>query len=269
MRVHAAGIALERREDMVIVYATDLTGDDDAAFAHAAAIAVACKAQLISLHAGPLGEVTPDAARLATRWGHPIAHEFRRLESDDDDADTIIEAVRALRPSLVVLGTHARHGLAALLRGSVGEAIARNLDVPTLLVPNGTRGFVDPETGEVRLEKILIPAGTAAEAIHSTEAARAITALLGTEPPTLHVVHVGPIDRELAELGGTRLEGPLADAIVDFADRREVELIVMTTRGHDGVGDVLSGSRTEHVIRYARRPVLAVPWSGPTSKDLS
>jgi nucleotide-binding universal stress UspA family protein len=33
----------------------------------------------------------------------------------------------------------------------------------------------------------------------------------------------------------------------------------MPTRGHDGLGDALLGSHTEHVIREARCPVLSVP----------
>ncbi len=245
---------------MLIAHATDLTGDDEAAFVHAAALASASGARLVSLHAGVVEGSSATAAQLASQWGRAIAHEFRRIDRDDDAAGAVVEAVRELRPSLLVLGTHARHGLAAVLRGSVGEAIARNLAIPTLLVPNTASGFIDTVTGAARLSQILIPAGTAAEATQATEAVHALIALLGCAMPRLQTVHFGPVDRELAALGAQQLEGWSADAIVDLADRREVELIAMTTRGHDGLADVLGGSRTEHVIRYARRPVLVVPW---------
>lgn len=245
---------------MLIAHATDLTGDDEAAFVHAVALASASGARLVSLHAGVVEGSSALAATLASRWGRTIAHEFRRIDRDDDAADAVVEAVRELHPSLLVLGTHARHGIAALLRGSVGEAIARNLTIPTLLVPNTATGFIDAATGAVRLSQILIPAGTAEEATQTTEAVRTLIALLGCPMPSLHLVHFGAVDRELAALGTQQLEGSFAESFVDVAERRDVQLIAMTTRGHDGLGDVLSGSRAEHVIRYAHRPVLVVPW---------
>jgi nucleotide-binding universal stress UspA family protein len=51
----------------------------------------------------------------------------------------------------------------------------------------------------------------------------------------------------------------LDEAIRQAADRLQSSVIVMPTRGHDSVGDVLVGSHTEHVIRNCNRPVLVVP----------
>lgn len=47
--------------------------------------------------------------------------------------------------------------------------------------------------------------------------------------------------------------------IPSAAQARHAGLIVMATRGHDGVGDVLFGSHTERVIRESTCPVLSVP----------
>lgn len=74
-------------------------------------------------------------------------------------------------------------------------------------------------------------------------------------------MHAGPIDPDLERLGVAiqRIEGTLEDAIVAATRARDACLIVMVTRGHDAVGDVLRGSHTERVIRDARCPVLSVP----------
>lgn len=230
-----------------IAHTTDLSGDDSAAFHHAAALAAASGAHLITIHGNP-GEVTasqlPDAAPLATRWGRAIEHQRICHECCDEVADTVIDAIHQLRPQLVVAGTHARHGLAALLAGSVSEAVARNISAPMLIVPNHLRGFVDPATGAIDLRRVLVPVGDPAETDRGLAAARALVALAGTEAEieVLHVEH-----------------GRIADAIVEAARDRRACVIVMATHGHDGLIDVLRGSRTEQVLRDASCPVLSVP----------
>jgi nucleotide-binding universal stress UspA family protein len=47
---------------------------------------------------------------------------------------SIIDAIRELKPDLVVMGTHGRHGVSHLTLGSVAEKIARLSDVPVLTV---------------------------------------------------------------------------------------------------------------------------------------
>lgn len=244
---------------MLIAHASDLTGDDTAAFLHAAAL-TRDGARLITVHAGPEADAGPAASELAARWGRPIAHELRRVEREDDVSDSVIELLRRLRPDLVVVGTHARHGLAAWLRGSVAEAIARNLDAPVLVVPNHVRGFVNARTGDIDLRRVVVPAGNARDARLGLAAAHRLAAGAGT-PAELAIVHVGPHDPELDRLGVpvARADGALEDAILSTASRRDACLIVMATRGHDQVGDVVLGSHTERVIRDASCPVLSVP----------
>lgn len=248
---------------MLIVHAADLTGDDAAAVLHAAALA-SRGARLITLHAGQDDrEPSPGAPELAARWGRPIDHELVRIASDDDLADGVIDSLRQLRPELVVVGTHTRHGVAAWIRGSVGEAIARNLQVPVLVVPNHARGFVDPRDGAVDLRRIIVPADHAEAAQRGAGAARWLAQLagwVGRPDDELTIVHAGAIDPELSRLGIpiAPIEGVLEDAIAAAARARDASLIAMATRGHDGIGDVLRGSHTERVIREASCPVLSV-----------
>lgn len=51
----------------------------------------------------------------------------------------------------------------------------------------------------------------------------------------------------------------LAAAILDEAERRQADLIVMGVHGHHGIRGVLLGSVVEQVVRETLRPVLLVP----------
>jgi nucleotide-binding universal stress UspA family protein len=56
----------------------------------------------------------------------------------------------------------------------------------------------------------------------------------------------------------TVLEGLVADAILDHADKSGVDLIVMSTHGRSGMERWLLGSVAEKVVRGAKMPVLLV-----------
>jgi nucleotide-binding universal stress UspA family protein len=54
------------------------------------------------------------------------------------------------------------------------------------------------------------------------------------------------------------LVGPPADAIVDLAEREDVEMIVMPTHGRTGLSRLLMGSVAEQVVRKAKCPVMTI-----------
>ena len=54
------------------------------------------------------------------------------------------------------------------------------------------------------------------------------------------------------------LSGRAADALVDFANKHDIDLIVMGTHGRTGVARLLMGSIAEAVVRGAACPVLTV-----------
>lgn len=258
----------------VIVHTTDLSGTDGTAFVHACALAARAQARLVSLHGNASAEQVarlPEAKALMEKWQRArpqealaIEHQRRCHECCDDVTDTLLDAIAQISPGLVVTGATARRGLAALVHTSVSEALARNVDVPTLVVPNGCRGFVDADSGLVDLRRLLVPAVDVASARVGLAAARALCALAGVEAGELLVLHVGdePLVLPAALATGVRLmtaRGRLEDAIAEVAQREGACVIVMPTHGHDGLGDALWGSHTEHVMREARCPVLVVP----------
>lgn len=227
---------------MLIGHATDASGDDRAAFVHAAALAAATGGRVVSIYDGDAA-VDLSITTLEARWRRRIAHELRRIDEREDIADAVSEALRALAPGLIVVGTHARHGLSAFVHPSISEAIARNVDAPVLFVPNGCRGFVDDESGAISLRRILIPAHTDEDAVAGTAAARAAIARLSLGAPALQLLRVDD-EHAIVAAAATDPDG---------------SVIVMATRGHDGFGDVLRGSHTERVIRSAPCPVLSAP----------
>ncbi len=66
---------------------------------------------------------------------------------------TILDRAAAVHPALLVVGTHARHGAARLLLGSVAERTLRATPCPTLVVPpSATGGLAAGGTTPRRLE---------------------------------------------------------------------------------------------------------------------
>ncbi len=250
----------------VIAFATDLSGDDAAAFVHACALAAASQARLVTLHGNARDlDVArlPDATVMSERWRRPIESARLVHECCDDVADTVIDALERIAPGLVVTGTHARHGVSALLHASVAEAIARNVKVPTLIVQNASHGFADAATGALALHRIVVPAGTRAEAIAGITAARVLLDLVHLTDVDIVVVHAAtpgePFDLGGLPIAVVQIAGKLEDVVLSVEREQSAQLIVMVSRGHDSVLDVLRGSHTEHVIRAAGCPVLFVP----------
>jgi nucleotide-binding universal stress UspA family protein len=53
---------------------------------------------------------------------------------DNDARDAILQAARAVRADLIVIGTHGRRGLSRVLLGSVAEDVVRRAPCPVLTV---------------------------------------------------------------------------------------------------------------------------------------
>jgi nucleotide-binding universal stress UspA family protein len=246
---------------LLIAHTTDLSGDDEVAFEHAVALARASGSRLASVHAC----VGSGPARELPHAGPGIDHQRILHQCCDDATETLLDAMRELGPDLVVAATHARTGLERLLSGSVAEAVARNLSTPVLLLPlDGTR-FVEQQSGAIRLERVLAPAGSLIEAQAAVDAAVGLARFAGLTALEIVLLHVGSDPAPQPEvprpfsLVARRAGGELDTAIVEAADAVGADAIVMPTRGHDGLADVLVGSHTERVLHQCRRPVLWVP----------
>jgi nucleotide-binding universal stress UspA family protein len=269
-----------------VFHPTDFSEASHVAFAHALAIALLRKADLTILHAGRdfLAEDQwgkfPAVRRTLESWGclEPGSPRSAVLAQLDvaikkvnlrrrNPAAAILDYLADHDTDLIVLATEGRDGVPGWLRSSVAEQVARETKIMTLFVPVEARGFVNPKTGAIDLSRVLIPATGAPSAQPALDyAARA--ARIGGSPVEFVLLHVGDGPMPTLErprdpafrFREERRHGDVSEAIATAARELDVDLIAMTTDGRDGfLGALGRGSHTEHVVRGAPCPVLAVP----------
>lgn len=273
-----------RARGLTIAHTTDLRDEERCAFAHAVALALQSGSKLVSLHAnddeGAQARI-PAAVELLARWkalpNDAVAGDERKLgmlhdrildNCCDDPVDTLVRAVKNAQPQLVIGATSGREGLARTMLGSVAEAVALNVGVPVLLLPVDCNPFVSEETGRITLQRILVAAGdpvaTQVGALHALWLAD----LAGATEVDIELLHVedgrAAPNPSLPERKGVHfhvetVKDPIEAALLERAQTLRAGVIVMATRGHDSLRDVLLGSHAERVLRRAPCPVLSIP----------
>lgn len=76
------------------------------------------------------------------------------------------------------------------------------------------------------------------------------------EEATAYVKEAGK--KEGVEVEPVIIEGDPGDAIVEFAGKNDIDLIVIGTQGKTGVQRFLLGSVAENVVRHSKKAVLVV-----------
>ena len=192
---------------------------------------------------------------------------------DGDPAAATIAAAAEPDVDLVVLATHGRTGIARLRFGSVGEKIIKEASCPRLVVgPN-----VEIDLSHYSLKRMLVPLDGSDMSEMSLPIARHLASLTGAQvdlirsvSPTTVVADpaMGGIDlltplideatSYLGRIGGTFgdtevnstvVTGRPDDSILDHLKKNPVDLVIMVSRGREGIGRVLLGSVTERVLQ--------------------
>lgn len=258
---------------MLIAHASQHFEETDSAFVHAVGLAAQSEgSEVVTLHVTQGDQETrpaPRPARLLARWNQPETRVTQRLHEcpgHDDIPDELIKACETLRPQLVILSTHARKGLARLLAGSVAEAVARNVKIPTLLLPIGGSHFVDAQRGNVDLSRILVLGGAVDDAQLGVDASAWLVRSAGQPAAQITLLHVEDGKAAPAVRAPTGMnvqveqrQGPFEQAVLAMTNAWEPKLVVMVSHGHDGIVDVLVSNHTERVLHEASRPLLWVP----------
>jgi nucleotide-binding universal stress UspA family protein len=267
-----------------ILHPSDFSEASHNAFAHALAMALHNKARLVLLHSEAL-------------WGREDWSQFPRVRQtlerwhaipagiDEDDVFEHLEIdvrkvqVTGTRPltaiqdyagkhaiDLIVLTTEGRAGLSRLLHPSLAERVASRTRTMTLIVPGRVKGFVSKDDGRVSLRRLLVPVDRRPDATAAIAAAARAAQSMSVGSVEIYLLHVG---KEMPTLVGPDLPGCAwrkmtttgepVESIVEIARAHDVDMLVLTTEGHQGVLDALRGSVTERVVRNATCPVLAVP----------
>ena len=263
-----------------IFHPSDFSKASELAFAHALAIALLRKTELVIMHAGRenIGDWVrfPPVRKTLERWqvlapGSPRSAVFEKLairvtkvSARGDPVQASIAQIEKQKPDLVVLATRGKHGLPLWLKPSISQAIARRSDAMTLFVPRGCRGVVSVD-GVIHLRRILIPVDHQPNAQEAVIRAVRAAEAFGDEPVEITVLYVNggalpQFDRPNTQAcvwKERRRSGDVVEAILDEA--QEADLIVLATEGRHGFVDALRGSVTESVVHGAPCPVLAVP----------
>jgi len=280
-----------------ILHPTDFSESAQCALRVAAFMAVSNRAELRIFHArvlhaedpsreGPgLARVLDDARFYAKAW---LEHDPEgRFDVSAEEARAV-DAYEALSdeidrrtPDLIVMGTHGRSGLDRLLMGSLTDKMLRHAPCDVMTVRSDARLPV-PGRG---LERLLVPVDFSAPSKRALEAAKTLGELTGARAVVMHVMgtvvpahyaasvdssyELDPLLLSAAErtlrawTTGRDVDLALSEGLASveiprLATEREVDLIVMGTRGLTGLEHVLVGSVTERVCRTATVPVLVV-----------
>lgn len=262
-----------------IFHPSDFSKASELAFAHALAIALIRKTELVIMHAGRglLDDWAqfPPVRKTLERWqvltpGSPRSAVFEKLairvtkvSSRGNPVQASIEHIEKQQPDLVVLATRGQHGLPLWLKPSVAQAIAGRTSAMTLFVPRGCRGVVSLD-GIIQLRRVLLPIDHQPDAQEAVIRAVRAAEAFGDDAVEIVLLHVNgalpQVNRPESQAcvwKELRREGDVVATILDAS--READLIIMPTEGRHGVFDALRGSVTERVVRGAPCPVLTVP----------
>lgn len=147
--------------------------------------------------------------------------------------EVLCEEIAALGADLVIMATHARHGLERARLGSVGDAIVRLAAAPVLLVqPAHARSL----QSEVR--RILAAHDGSAFSRQIVPHARALACATGA--------------------GLSLFRASDAREILARAEQLDADVIALATHGHGGVTRMLLGSMADEIVGSTTRAVLLV-----------
>lgn len=207
------------------------------------------------------------------------------MERDYVAGPAILRYARDHNMDLIVMGTHGRRGLRALVLGSVAAEVVREAPCAVLTVRK------DGDVGSVKVRRILVPFDFSDYSREALRTALDVARSTGAKIDLIHVVEdrfhpafYGPffqsvydmepdieqrsvrhLREEVVRLDGDDLVtsihafgGYPARDIPRYAERHEIDLIVMSTHGLTGMEHFLMGSVAEKTVSDASCPVLIV-----------
>jgi len=271
-------------ETSMLVHPTDFTPAGALAFAHAVRLALRGRETLSLLNIatddlGPRRNGLRQVADLLAKWN--LLPEKAPPESLKDElglnvvsvgmpaADAregLLEYLDDHPCDIAVLATRDHRGLARWLERSVAKRALRRAKTMVLMVREGSRGFVDPKTGDFALRRVLVPVDNGNDPSLALSRLEAWLGQIGAAPE-IRLIYVGsnpPIigprpDGVVYSL--IELEGPVAQTILEEARRWSADLIALPTAPSNAMIAAVRGSVGSALLDDASWPLLAVPMS--------
>jgi nucleotide-binding universal stress UspA family protein len=201
-------------------------------------------------------------------------------------AAAILESAETAHVDLIAMATHGRSGIQRWVYGSVADKVLSGARLPILLVRasqvpsthSPIRRILVPVDGSTLAERALIPAR------HLAKAFDAEILLFRVQEPSIYVqagltagMSTPALDEALCEtveeyltdktwelrnqgirVGWETQFGMAAENILEAAQKRAANLVVMSTHGRSGAGRWIMGSVADRVLRSSRIPVLLI-----------
>ena len=220
--------------------------------------------------------------------GVPV--RFETAEAPSVQKEILLQTSKT-SADLVVVGTHGRSGFDHLFLGSVAEKTLRTSRVPVLVIPPHTRDVVPAPDEPFR--SVLCALDFSPDSARAFEYAASLARHGAGRLTLLHVVEPMPVGydpmvgppfdiagyelrmeesarAQLQKLAPDRMtagcevetvlaRGKAYKEILRVAAEGLADLIVVGVHGRNAFDRLVFGSTTEHIIRRARCPVLAVP----------
>src|SRR5688572_28036333 len=286
------GVAIDN-----VLFATDFSPATESAFSYAVRIAERYQARLYVVHVINLEGfdlLESESARALVKEAHVVAdrkmsqllaplrlkrERYEVIVAEGVISEVLMEIIQVHHIDLAVLGTHGRRAFKKLLLGSIAEEVFRTAACPVLTV-----GPQTPQaTAEGGLRHILYPMEFAPD---TSKAAQYAVSLAERYTATLTVMNVrenmDPADSTAEEFpqpfkrwlndnvphgsdlhNRIRFErgfGPVADSLLEFVVKANVDLIVISIRDIDPVmaAHLPTSDTTHQLVRRAPCPVLTI-----------
>lgn len=268
-----------------ILHPSDFTEDSHTGLIHAIKLAHAAQGELSVVHVDPNVshadfEDFPKIRPILEQWGwlppgsrreqvRELGMRINKIRTvAKNPTEGLLRHLVAHPADLLVMSTNQYDGLARWSQTRVAEPVARESHTPTLFVPAHVEGFVVKDSGQPKLRRVLVPVSANSQPQQAINAAVQLATALGCANLTGIVMHIGE-DETLQSIHypsqpgwlwhTMTCRGNIVDVILAMGKDFDVDLIVMTTSGHNSIFDRLRGSVTERVLRGARCPLLALP----------
>lgn len=264
---------------------TDISEASQIAFAHALRLAIDFGSEITLLHMGfkegstQERERFPRVRKTLEQWGYlkkgsSQESVFEQLgiavkKADAHRMNTLAAIMNYLEDHLadfIVLAAKRKKCLPTSIDYRVSTQLIRYSQVDSLIIPEGSDGFVSIEDGTVSLRHILVPIDNNPEPETAINDAAALAHVMGNQLVDITLLHVSDRGKMPAVKLPQQMQctfkkvlrtGKIADKIIASANELEVDLIAMATHGGEGYIDISQKSVIEQVLQQAPCPVLA------------
>lgn len=219
--------------------------------------------ELTSIYRQEGEDIVADSAQVFKEEG--VSAE-RKVVEHKGVAEAVMEEIEREDYDVIVMGRTGKKEKQSHL-GSVAEKVSRHSDIPVLV------------TGEkTTISKILVPIDGSKTSERALECGAALveklnakltllyvqeSRLFGMRPDVTKAIGKGILAnaaKRMKEMShDEKLEsGHPARKISEIAENEDFDVIVMGATGHSGIGRLLLGSVSNHVLHYTNHPVLIV-----------